>query len=116
MKKEFRVKRNEDFQTIITAGKSKANSVFVMYYLKAANQHDRIGISVGKKIGNAVVRNKVKRQVRMMLQQISDFHSGYDRIIIVRNRYHKNDYAKNKNELSLLYNSVYNKKDELKGD
>lgn len=116
MKKQFRVKRNEDFQKIITAGKHKANSVFVMYYAPAKFNYDRIGISVGKKIGNAVVRNKVKRQVRMMLQEISSFESGYDRIFIVRTKYHNYDYAKNKNDLSLLYNSVYNKKDELKGD
>ena len=58
MKKEFRVKRNEDFSKIIARKKSFANSCFIIY--KDENQigHGRVGISVSKKLGNAVTRNK----------------------------------------------------------
>mgnify|MGYP002225488756 FL=1 len=50
MKKEFRVKRNEDFSKIIARKKSFANSCFIIY--KDENQigHGRVGISVSKKI------------------------------------------------------------------
>ena len=55
MKKEFRVKRNEDFSKIIARKKSFANSCFIIY--KDENQigHGRVGISVSNKLGNAVM-------------------------------------------------------------
>ncbi len=109
MKKEFRVKSHEDFQEVINCGKSKASRYFVMYYCPKKFEHDRIGISVGKKLGNAVERNLVKRQVRMMIDETSDYQSGFDRIFIVRAKYKMNDYSTNKKDLSVLYNSVYNK-------
>ncbi|NLZ75599.1 MAG: ribonuclease P protein component [Erysipelotrichia bacterium] len=109
MKKELRVKTNEDFQKIITGGKCKISRSFVMYYHPAKKEHDRIGISVGKKIGNAVIRNKVKRQVRMMIQQSCNFKTGFDFVFIVRPKYLQSDYQNNKNDLSRLYNSVYNR-------
>jgi len=110
MKKEYRVKRNEDFQKIIQSGKSKANRSFVMYYAPAAFSHDRVGLSVGKKMGDAVHRNKVKRQVRMMVQEIFSFDTLNDYIIIVRVNYNNKDCSENKKDLLALYNSVYNKK------
>ena len=88
MKKENRIKKNEEFQSIIKHNKSKSNRYYVLYYANRKHDYDRIGISVGKKSGNAVVRNKIKRQVRMMLQELCDFNSGYDyilRIMISRN-------------------------------
>ena len=108
MKKENRIKKNEEFQSIIKHNKSKSNRYYVLYYATRKHDHDRIGISVGKS-GNAVVRNKIKRQVRMMLQELCDFNSGYDYILIIRKNYDISQYQQNKKELSLLYNSVYNK-------
>jgi len=109
MKKEYRVKSNEEFQKIIACGKCKTSRSFVMYYHPAEKEHDRIGISVGKKIGNAVERNRVKRQVRMMIVESCDFKSGYDYVIIIRSRFLQSDYQNNKKDLSRLYNSVYNR-------
>ncbi|MDD6639469.1 MAG: ribonuclease P protein component [Erysipelotrichaceae bacterium] len=109
MKKENRIKKNEEFQSIIKHNKSKSNRYYVLYYANRKHDYDRIGISVGKKSGNAVVRNKIKRQVRMMLQELCDFNSGYDYILIIRKNYDISQYQQNKKELSLLYNSVYNK-------
>jgi len=109
MKKKYRIKRNEEFGRIISTGKHTANKKFVMYYTPASFEYDRIGISVGKKIGNAVERNKVKRQLRMMIHETFDFNSGYDYIIIVRTTYNDSNYEQNKNYLSEIYSSVYNK-------
>ena len=65
LKKAYRVKNNKEFQEILYTGKSFANRELVIYYKeKASQEHFRIGISVGKKIGNAVTRNKVKRHIR----------------------------------------------------
>ena len=106
MKKEFRVKRNEDFSKIIARKKSFANSCFIIY--KDENQigHGRVGISVSKKLGNAVVRNKIKRQVRMMVQQVFDRDQKMDFIIIVRYDFLNHSYQDNLNSIVSLYNKI----------
>ena len=70
MKKELRVKKSTEFETIIKKRKSVANREFVLYWNPNDLEHMRIGLSVGKKIGNAVARNKTKRQVRMMVHEL----------------------------------------------
>lgn len=105
MKKEYRVKRNEDFQAIIKDKKSFANREFVIY-LKKNDSHLRVGISVSKKLGNAVVRNKTKRQVRMMVQEVFDKDKKMDFIVIVRNKFLTNSYEYNKKSLKYLYDKI----------
>lgn len=105
MKKTYRIKRNEDFQTIIKDKNSVSNAKFVVYYKKNDN-HLRVGISVSKKLGNAVVRNKTKRQVRMMVQSIFEVNQEVDFIVIVRNKYLLSSYEENINDLKYLYNKI----------
>lgn len=109
MKKQFRIKKNEEFQRIIKEGKCKTSKNYVIYATKAIEEYDRIGISAGKKSGNAVIRNRIKRQVRMMLQEICSFKTGKDYIIIIRKNYNPDEYEANKKDLSAVYNSVYNR-------
>ncbi|MDY0409935.1 ribonuclease P protein component [Virgibacillus soli] len=86
MKKEYRVKDNKDFQTIFKHGKSFANRQLVLYYLHKPNQeHFRIGLSVGKKLGNAVLRNQIKRYLRQAFHELEkDVKQEYDFIVIAR--------------------------------
>lgn len=86
MKKEFRVKNNKEFQYIFKKGKSFANRQLAIYFIKKADQnHFRIGLSVGKKIGNAVTRNRIKRYLRQSFHELEDEICGqYDIIIIAR--------------------------------
>src|SRR5699024_4144728 len=71
MRKSYRVKKEAEFQTVFTKGKSCANRQFVVYMLEKPGQvHFRVGISVGKKIGNAVARNWVKRRIRQTLTDL----------------------------------------------
>jgi ribonuclease P protein component, eubacterial len=105
MKKEYRIKKNEDFQSIIRDKKSVANAKYVVYY-KKNHQHLRVGISVSKKLGHAVVRNKVKRQLRMMIQEIFSIEKNVDYIVIVRNKFLLSSYEDNKKELKYLYDKI----------
>lgn len=71
MRKSYRVKKEKEFQKVFSKRQSCANRKFVVYVLeKPEQQHFRVGISVGKKIGNAVVRNAVKRKIRASVYQI----------------------------------------------
>ncbi|GAB3054044.1 ribonuclease P protein component [Virgibacillus ainsalahensis] len=86
MKKEFRIKKNEEFQFTFQYGKSFANRQLVIYYVRKPNQnHFRIGLSVGKKIGNAVTRNRIKRYLRQAFQEMEvRLPESYDIVIIAR--------------------------------
>lgn len=73
MKKEYRIKDNEEFQHVFRRGKSFANRQLVIYYEQDLKQnHFRIGLSVGKKIGNAVTRNRIKRYLRQCFIELED--------------------------------------------
>ena len=106
MKKEYRVKKNEDFSYIIKHKQILDNRSFIIYYVKNDLNHARIGISVSKKLGKAVIRNKIKRQVRMIVQQTINFNDNYDYIVIVRNKYLDLDFISNLNELKYLYKKI----------
>ena len=107
MRKAYRVKSEKDFQKVFHEGESKANRQFVVYTLPKKDQkHFRVGISVGKKIGNAVMRNQVKRRVRhalMELDKTHHFNPELDFIVIARNPVSQMSYAEiNKSLLHVL--------------
>ncbi|MCA1032307.1 ribonuclease P protein component [Bacillus timonensis] len=94
MKKEFRIKKNSDFQAVFQKGVSTANRQFVVYVLEK-KEHDffRIGLSVSKKIGNAVTRNRIKRLIRTFFNENKDRITGEkDYVIIARKPAAEMDY------------------------
>ena len=103
MKKDYRIKKNEEFSEIISHKKSISNATFVFYLGEKKEEHARVGLSVSKKLGNAVIRNKIKRQIRMMFLEIFDFEKyPYDVICIARNKYLAQSYDSNEVELEKL--------------
>ena len=84
MKKEYRVKKSQDFDNIIRKKQSFANRQFVIYYQENKLDYMRLGISVSKKLGKAHERNRLKRYVRESFKTRKDFLKNYDIIIIVR--------------------------------
>ena len=82
---------------------SIASDCFVLYYSNKQLDKVRVGISVSKKLGNAVTRNKIKRQVRSMAYNLIDFNDySKDMIIIVRKPYLDFDYAYDMADLEKL--------------
>lgn len=88
MKKAYRVKKEADFQKVFHQGKSMANRQFVIYALpKEGQTHFRVGLSVGKKMGNAVKRNDIKRKIRHVLIELDQedkVRPDIDFIVIAR--------------------------------
>lgn len=69
MHKQNRLTKREDFNKVYRIGKSTANHQFVMYYRKISDAPQiRIGVSVSKKVGNAVVRNRIRRRVKEIIR------------------------------------------------
>ena len=85
MEKTYRIKRNSDFQAIYKNGKSVANRQFVVYTYKNRDlKHFRLGISVSKKLGNAVTRNRIKRAIRENFKVHKQNIIAKDIIVIAR--------------------------------
>ena len=101
MKKEQRIKKNPEFQLVFRHGSSMANRQFVLYQLKKKDQESfRLGLSVSKKVGNAVVRNQVKRYIRQAFLELSpQLQSDVDYIVIARKPAAEMDFHQIKNSL-----------------
>ena len=85
MKHSQSLKKNADFQEVYKSGKSFANKYLVMYVKENDLGLNRIGISVSKKVGNSVVRHRVKRLILESYRLHEDmFISGLDMVIIAR--------------------------------
>ena len=104
MKKSFRVKREKDFKAIFKDGTSFANRKFVVYQLENQQNHFRVGLSVSKKLGNAVTRNQVKRRIRHILQSVKgSLVEHVDFVVIARKGVETLEYAEmEKNLLHVL--------------
>lgn len=86
MKKAYRLKSRLDFQSVYTKGRSTANRAAVLYALpQKPPGTSRIGFAAGKKLGNAVVRNRVKRRIKEAVRLLwSRVKPGFYLIIIAR--------------------------------
>ena len=104
MKKRFRVKKEKDFNAIFKEGKSFANRKFVIYRLENNEQHFRVGLSVSKKLGNAVMRNQIKRRIRhILIEHKNQLVENVDFVVIARKGVEILEYAEmGKNLLHVL--------------
>ena len=84
-----RLSRSGDFDRVYREGNSRGNRFLVLYSF-ARREDDssdgaRLGLSVGRKIGKAVTRNKVKRAVREAFWELSEgLEAGHDYVIVAR--------------------------------
>lgn len=67
MKKYEIVKKNTDFNDIINTGRCIRNKYYSIYYKDSEDDFPKFGLAVSKKCGNAVDRNKIKRQLRNII-------------------------------------------------
>lgn len=86
MRRALRLRNREDFNRIYRGGKSFANGQFVVYWSKQkAAEPFRLGVSASKKIGNAVMRNRMRRMVKEIVRQLEGRVLPHtDFILIVR--------------------------------
>jgi ribonuclease P protein component len=85
MKREYRLRRNTDFQRVRAAKRSWAHPLLVLFTAPNEGQATRVGITVGKRVGGAVVRNRVRRRVREAVRlRHSDLTSGQDLVFLAR--------------------------------
>ena len=86
MKVSSALKLNHIFRRLY-ATSGKANSYLVLYARRNHTQENRVGLTVGKKLGHAVVRNRVRRRLREIYRlHESQFRPGWDLVVVARSR------------------------------
>ena len=84
MKKIDIIKSSDEFTEIINKGKSVKSKYYSIYYRKN-NESNRYGITIPKKLGIAVLRNKTKRRIKNIIDNNKNaMQNGYDYVIIVK--------------------------------
>ena len=87
MRRYEMIKDKKLFNNIIRKGSFVKDENFVIYYMLSKNINPKFGIAVKKKLGTAVVRNKVKRQTRALIDKNKKgFKNGYNYIIMIREK------------------------------
>jgi ribonuclease P protein component len=105
LQKRYRLKRRNDFRRVFRAGTSVANRQFVLYVYDRGNDEPvRVGVSVSRKVGNAVTRNRIRRLVKEVVRRWVDYlPNGVDLIIIARAPAAKMDYHQVKSSLRHVF-------------
>ena len=85
MRRENRVASEADFRRVRSEGRSWAHPLLVLHARRTEAPHLRAGITVGKRVGGAVLRNRVRRRVREHLRaRLAGLTPGWDVVISAR--------------------------------
>jgi ribonuclease P protein component len=102
MRKKEHLTQPEQFNLVFKEGSTQTDRYLVMKLRQNQSEFTRYGISINKRIGNAVVRNRVKRVLREILR-LNDLNPGWDIVVIARSPASGGDYAQlNKSAVNLL--------------
>lgn len=98
----FGLKKNAEFRVIYKRGKSFSNNLLVLYIYRTNKSFNKLGISVSKKVGKSVVRNRIKRLIKESVRLNCDnLKVGYNMVFIARNA--SNDKSYRDIETSVKY-------------
>ena len=94
MKFSSALKLNHIFRRLY-ATPAQANSYLVLYARRNRTAQNRVGVTVGKKLGHAVVRNRVRRRLREIYRlNEAKFAPGWDIVVVARSRCISADFGK----------------------
>lgn len=103
VKKTLSITRNSLFHRLYVKGKSFAGQHIVVYFSKTKTEKNRLGITVSTKIGNAVIRNRVRRRIKEAYRLLEDnVAPGYNIVIVARSNAKDAPMPEIKNSLEKL--------------
>ena len=93
MKFSSALKLNHIFRRLYST-QGYANGMLVLYARRNRSDRNRIGITSGKKLGHAVVRNRVRRRLREVYRlNEAAFQPGWDIVVVARSKAVKADFT-----------------------
>ena len=106
MQRSFRLTGNKQFTRIRGEGNSASNRFLVIRFVPNGLDRSRFGFMVSKRIGNAVVRNKVKRRLREAVR-LTPVKAGWDAVFIARRGTERAGYQELKQATGNLLRRVH---------
>ncbi len=80
-----RIKRSADYKRVFETGQKMFGRYVIVFFSPNQLENSRFGIITSKKLGNAVVRNRARRQIREIIRlQFNDTKARYDVVIVAR--------------------------------
>ncbi len=76
-----RLRRSQDFTATMRTGRRARHALLTAVARRTETAETRVGFAVSRRVGGAVVRNRVKRQIRM-ITHASRWRGGYDVVIV----------------------------------
>ena len=91
---KYSIKKTQEFKEIYKKRKSFSNDFFILYTNENVNNDsNRLGISISKKVGNSVVRHKIKRRIRdIFYKNKNNLKKVYDIVIVCKNKTNDSNY------------------------
>ena len=105
MKKENIVKSSEEFTRIIKTVKPERFKGYLVFVEFNHDDHFEFGISVSKKVGNSVTRNRIKRQFKSILSK-NNYQKNFKCIIIIKKEALENSYQELEKELNNYFSKI----------
>ena len=105
MKKINILKNSRDFDRIIKNNRPYKYKEYIIYLERTNDDIYKFGISVGKKIGNAVRRNKVKRQIKSIIDK-NNYQNNFNCIIIVGRGINEKNYNEIEKDLLICLKNI----------
>lgn len=100
MSKKGRITKSRDYKEVFEKGESVATRGLVLYRIPNNLQQNRAGFIASKKVGNAVVRNRVRRLLKEAFRSVTGELAGsYDMVFIARPQTAAYDYAQAATEM-----------------
>lgn len=108
MNKKYSLRKNEEIEKLVKKRKTKGTKNFLLYFDK--NEETKIAISVSKKLGNAVFRNKQKRQIKDIIRRNIEKIEGIKILIVLKEKGTLLSYQEKEKEILKIVNQIIKEK------
>ena len=105
MRKELRLQRRKEFDSVFRRGRVWANDLLVLRTLPNELEHNRYGFVISKRLGKAVSRNRLRRRLREGIRSLS-VRAGWDVVISPKTPASQAGFAELKRAVVELFGSA----------